>query len=100
MFLPSTKKKPDSGLSKPEIKFAKVDLSDPLIPLMQTISPLLLIIALIPLFADLAKYKLFSTDLKIALAKCWWGPIDFPNQPSSEIFIIKLVLSSVFCYRY
>ena len=33
-------------------------------------SPLLLIIALIPLFADLIKKEFCSTDLKILLAKC------------------------------
>ena len=30
-----------------------------------------------------------SIDLKIKCEKCWYGPIEFPNQPSSEIFNIK-----------
>ena len=55
--------------------------------------PLLLIIALVPLFADLIKKEFCSIALKIAFAKCWCGPIDDPNQPSSEMFIIKLVFS-------
>ena len=54
-------------------------------------SPLLFIIALIPLLVDLTRKVSFSTDLKIALAKCWYGPTELPNQPSSEILIIKLV---------
>ena len=53
-----------------------------------TILPLLSIIALIPLLADLTKNVLFSIALKIDLAKCWLGPIVSPNQPSSDIFII------------
>ena len=60
-------------------------------------SPLLLIIALIPLFADLAKKVLFSTALNIAFAKCWWDRLKLPNHPSSDIFIIKLVLLSAIC---
>ena len=60
------------------------------------ISPLLFIIALIPLFADLTKKELFSIDLKIALAKCWWGPIESPNHPSSEILTIRLVFLFAF----
>ena len=47
--------------------------------------------SVIPLFVDLTKKVLCSIALKIPLAKCWWGPIEFPNQPSSEIFIIKLL---------
>mgnify|MGYP001334166537 CR=1 FL=1 len=61
--------------------------------------PLLLIKALVPLFADLAKYKLPSIDLKIALAKCCCGPIELPNHASSEIFIIKFVVGSAFCIK-
>ena len=56
------------------------------------IFPCGLINALIPLFADLIVYTPDSIDLKIALAKCWWGPILSQNQASSEIFIIKLNL--------
>ena len=38
--------------------------------------------------------------LKIDLAKCWSGPIDLPNQPSSEIFTIRLVSASEFCIKF
>ena len=60
------------------------------------ILPLLSIIALIPLFAERKTKVLFSIALKIVLAKCWLGPIVSPNQPSSDIFTIKLVLSLEF----
>ena len=60
------------------------------------ILPLLSIIALIPWLADLTRKVLFSIALKIDFAKCWSGPIDFPNQPSSEILIIKLVFFQIF----
>ena len=56
-----------------------------------TILPLLSIIALVPLLADLSKKVLFSIALKIDFAKCWSGPIVFPNHPSSEILIIRFV---------
>ena len=55
------------------------------------IFPLLSIMALIPLLADLIKKVLLSIALKIDLAKCWLGPIVSPNHPSSDIFIIKFV---------
>ena len=48
------------------------------------------IIAEIPLFADLRVYLPYSTDLKMLWAKCWYGPIELPNQPSSDILTIKL----------
>ena len=51
-------------------------------------TPLLFTNALIPLLADLIKNTLLSTALKMDLAKCWCGPIEFPNQASSEIFTI------------
>ena len=54
-------------------------------------TPLLSIIALIPLFADLNKKVPFSIALNIDLTKCWSGPIVFPNQASSEMFTIRLV---------
>ena len=53
--------------------------------------PLLDIIALVPLLADLIKNELFSIDLKTAFAKCCGGPIEFPNQASSDILIIRFV---------
>ena len=58
--------------------------------------PLLSIIALMPWFADLRRKVLFSIALKIDFAKCWWGPMDLPNHPSSEILTIRFVLSSEF----
>ena len=51
-------------------------------------SPIGLIMAEIPLFADLIIYLPLSTDLNILCAKCCLGPMEFPNQPSSEILII------------
>ena len=54
-----------------------------------SISPNGFIIAAIPLFADLTTYFPFSIALNILCVKCCLGPIDFPNQPSSEIFKIK-----------
>ena len=50
--------------------------------------PIGFIIAETPLLADLIIYFPISTDLKILCEKCCLGPIEFPNQPSSEIFII------------
>ena len=60
------------------------------------IFPLLSIMALIPLLADLNINELCSIALKMAFAKCCWGPIESPNHPSSEILTIKFVLSSDF----
>ena len=54
----------------------------------------MLIIELKPLFADLIKNVSLSIDLKIALAKCWWGPIVLPNHASSDILITKLVFEN------
>ena len=54
-----------------------------------TTLPLGSIRAEIPLLADLAIKTPSSTDLYTAFVKCWYGPIDCPNQASSEIFIIK-----------
>ena len=42
-----------------------------------------------PLFDDLTTYLPFSIALKILWTKCCFGPIDCPNHPSSEIFIIR-----------
>ena len=53
-----------------------------------SIIPIGLIMAEIPLFADLIIYLPLSIDLNILCAKCCLGPIEFPNQPSSEILII------------
>ena len=64
-----------------------------------TIFPLLSIIALIPLFADLSKKVSLSIALKIDFAKCWSGPIELPNHPSSEIFIIRFVSGLDFCTK-
>ena len=50
--------------------------------------PIGLITAEIPLLADLIKYFPFSTDLKILCEKCCLGPMESPNQPSSEMLII------------
>ena len=57
-----------------------------------------LIIAEIPLFADLIRYFPLSIALKILCVKCWYGPIESPNHPSSEIFIMisKLDSSKIF----
>ena len=55
-----------------------------------TTSPLLFIIALIPLFADLKTNESLSTALNIDFEKCWNGPIESPNQPSSDILIKML----------
>ena len=56
--------------------------------------PMGFIIAEIPLFADLIIYLPLSTDLKILCAKCCLGPMEFPNQPSSEMFyyVIKIFI--------
>ena len=48
-----------------------------------------------PLFAALVTYFPFSIALKILWAKCCFGPIDSPNQPSSEILAIKSKLKSL-----
>ena len=61
--------------------------------------PLLSIIALTPLFVDLRKKVSFSIALKMDFAKCWSGPMDLPNQPSSEILIIKFVSILDFCIK-
>ena len=53
-----------------------------------SIIPIGLTMADIPLFADLITYFPLSIDLKILCAKCCFGPIEFPNHPSSEILII------------
>ena len=50
--------------------------------------PMGLIMAEIPLFADLIIYLPLSIDLNMLCEKCCLGPIEFPNQPSSEILII------------
>ena len=63
------------------------------------ILPLLSIIALIPLFADRRKKVSFSKALKIDFAKCWSGPIESPNYPSSEIFTIRFVSELDFCIK-
>ena len=62
------------------------------------ICPLLLIIALTPLFADLKTKESLSIALKIDFEKCWCGPIELPNQPSSEIFINKVLFFLIFWY--
>ena len=61
--------------------------------------PLLSIIALTPLLVDLSKKVLFSIALKIDLAKCWSGPIDLPNHPSSEMLITRFVFVFYFCTK-
>ena len=61
---------------------------DPNLPFCSTI-PIGFITAEIPLFADLTIYLPLSIDLKMLCEKCCLGPIEFPNQPSSEILIIK-----------
>ena len=53
-------------------------------------SPFGLINAEIPLLADLIIFFPSSIALNIEWAKCWSGPIELPNQPSSDILIIKL----------
>ena len=58
--------------------------------------PLLFIIALIPLFADLRTKESLSIALNIDFEKCWYGPMVCPNQPSSEILINKLFLRFIF----
>ena len=54
------------------------------------ISPLLSTYAEIPLLAERIIFFPSSIALKIECVKCWEGPTELPNQPSSEIFIIKL----------
>ena len=51
-------------------------------------TPIGFIMAEMPLLADLTIYFPFSIDLKILCEKCCLGPMEFPNQPSSEILII------------
>ena len=53
------------------------------------ICPLGLINAEIPLLAERIKFFPSSIDLNIECEKCWYGPTELPNQPSSEIFNIK-----------
>ena len=55
------------------------------------IIPLLSIYAEMPLFAERIIFLPSSIALKIEWEKCWWGPIELPNHPSSEILIIKFV---------
>ena len=43
----------------------------------------------IPLFEDRIRGFPSSIDLNTECEKCWYGPIDFPNHPSSDIFKIK-----------
>ena len=50
--------------------------------------PIGFITAEIPLLEDLIIYLPLSMDLKILCEKCCLGPMEFPNQPSSEILII------------
>jgi len=50
--------------------------------------PIGFIIAEMPLLADLIMYLPLSIALKILCEKCCLGPIEFPNQPSSEKLII------------
>ena len=50
--------------------------------------PMGLMMAEIPLFVDLIIYLPLSIDLNILCEKCCLGPIEFPNQPSSEMLII------------
>ena len=57
-------------------------------PTFFSITPIGLIIVEIPLFADLIIYFPLSIDLNILCEKCCFGPIEFPNHPSSEILII------------
>ena len=38
--------------------------------------------------------------LNFAFAKCCAGPIEVPNQASSEIFIIRFVDVEVFCTKF
>ena len=50
--------------------------------------PIGFIMAEIPLLADLIIYLPLSMALKILCEKCCLGPMEFPNQPSSETLII------------
>ena len=50
--------------------------------------PIGFITAEIPLLADLIIYLPLSIDLNMLCAKCCLGPMEFPNQPSSEILNI------------
>ena len=43
----------------------------------------------IPLLEDLITGLPSSIDLKTEWEKCWCGPIEFPNHPSSDILSIK-----------
>jgi len=54
-----------------------------------SILPTGFIIAAIPLFADRTTYFPVSIALKILWIKCCLGPMELPNQPSSEILIIR-----------
>ena len=49
----------------------------------------------IPLLAERIKFFPSSIDLNIECEKCWYGPTELPNQPSSDIFSIKLKSSIV-----
>ena len=60
---------------------------------LETTIPFASIKADTPLFVDLIMFFPSSIALKIVCEKCWWGPIDSPNHPSSEILIIKFVFS-------
>ena len=57
--------------------------------------PLESICAEIPLFEDLIILFPSSIDLKIEWTKCWCGPTELPNHPSSEILTIKLKFESL-----
>ena len=57
------------------------------------------ICAEIPLLDDLKRFLPSSIDLKIECLKCCSGPIVSPNQPSSEILIIKLVSLLELCIK-
>ena len=59
------------------------------------ICPLGLINAEIPLLAERTKFFPSSIDLNIECEKCWYGPTELPNQPSSDMFNIKSKFSSV-----
>ena len=81
----------NSVLSKIVTSFIEIIPSSFILNL-STINPVGSTIAEIPLLADLKVYFPYSTDLKILCVKCWYGPIDPPNQPSSDMFTIKSYL--------
>ena len=58
-------------------------------PISSSTTPIGFIMADIPLFAERNTYLPLSIALYILWIKCCLGPIDWPNHPSSEIFIIK-----------